>query len=146
MCDVLETAAREQIEGGADGARSRVVRRARKVFLDLRDDLGPKQEDRVELAPHGITLPLAIRLHAEEPRDEVADVRRQTHEQIGDRGRLHAFAERGPIVLELAVKVGAALGELTDELGVQALETLGPMEVLVPETGNAERQVCFSGH
>jgi hypothetical protein len=29
---------------------------------------------------------------------------------------------------------------------VQAIETLGPMEVFVPETGNAEGQVCFSGH
>ena len=60
--------------------------------------------------------------------------------------RLHAFAQRGSIVLELAVKAGVALGKRTDELGVQALESLGPMEVLVPETGNAEGQLCFSGH
>ncbi len=144
--DVLETAAREQVDGGADGACRRVERRVREVLLDLRDDFGPKQEDRVELASHGITLSLAIRLHAEEPRDEVADVRRQPDEQIGNRGRFHALAERGPIVLELAVKVALTLRELTDELGVQAREPGRIVQVLVPETGDAERQLFFSGH
>jgi hypothetical protein len=33
-----------------------------------------------------------------------------------------------------------------DERVLDYIESLGPMEVLVPETGNAERQVCFSGH
>ena len=105
-CCVGESAANENLERGAHRDGVPVARRhALEVLVELADDLGPKSEDRVELATNRLALSVAHRANAEQPGHEVADVRREPHQEIGDCGRRHALAEARSIVSILAVKV-----------------------------------------
>ena len=113
------------------------------MFFEPADDFRAKNEDLVELALNRSALTLVLRRDAEETGDEFADAWRQSDEQVGYGGGLHAFAETRAVVLILPVEVFRSFRELANERIVQALQTLGLMKVFVAKAGDAENQTLF---